>query len=82
MARIRSINPRGSHGLRSVLTNVEAVEATIRKTEKGVAIELSDGRSADLTRDPRTSSSSFIAAAVQWARRHGATSLKIDAELS
>ena len=78
MARVMSIDPRGSHGLREAMWRGDGLKAYIRIGDAGVSIEFSDGRKADLPKEARVSSSSLMAAAVQWARRHGATSIEVE----
>lgn len=75
------IDPRGPHGLRKVLGEARTVEASIHRSETGITVSFGDGRNWDFAREPGTSSSSFVAAAVQWARRHGATAIAVDVDL-
>ena len=75
------IDPRGPHGLRKVLSRMQALEANIRRSDKGLTVSFDDGRYWSFTRESGMSSSRFVAAAVQWARRHGATAIAIDADL-
>jgi hypothetical protein len=72
------IDPQGVHGLRKAMRGRRAVRAHMRGTEEGIHIEFSDGRSSYLCKDPRVPMESFMAAAMQWARRHGATALEIE----
>ena len=78
MTRAMTIDPRGSHGLRNAMRNASITKARIKQTEDGVCIEFSDGRSVSMIKEPRVSTNSFMAAAVQWARRHGANSIEIE----
>ena len=78
MARVMSIDPRGTHWLRKVSWREEPLKAHLRKTDAGVRIEFSDGRGTNLNKDPLVSMSTFVAAAVQWARRHGAVIIEVD----
>jgi len=72
------IDPQGVHGLRKAMCSRRTVRAHMRGTDEGIHIEFSDGRSSFLRKDPRVSMESFMAAAMQWTRRHGATALEIE----
>ncbi len=63
--------------MRRAMRTVAAVNAVIRQTDGGWVIELSDGRSCAFGRELCRSEDTLMAAAVQWARRHGATSIQI-----
>ena len=80
MSTVMFIDPRGSHRLRNALLQAAPIEATIRRTDDGLSICLSDGRNVELATAPSDTWDSSVAAAVQWARRHGATSLTVDCE--
>jgi len=73
-----SIDPRGPHGLRNAIRNFSSTRARIKQTDQGAQIDFSDGRTTSLVREPHVSSESFIAAAVQWTRRRGITSIDIE----
>lgn len=77
MARVMPINPDRSQGLRRAMWRSVELKAYIRISDEGVDIEFSDGRKTSLPREARVSSNSLTAAAVQWARRHGATSIEV-----
>ena len=76
-----AIDPRGPYGLRKVLRGTQTLAASISRSPAGVTVSFEDGRYWDFTREPGISSSRFVAAAVQWARRHGATAIAIDVDL-
>jgi hypothetical protein len=76
--RTLSIDPRGPYGLRNAIRTLNSTRARIKQTDQGAQIDFSDGRSTDLVREPHVSSESFIAAAVQWARRRGIVSIEIE----
>lgn len=77
MKRAPPIEARGAHRLRNAMRSVGGINAVIRQTESGWIIELSDGRCCAFGRDLCRSEDVLMAAAVQWARRHGATSIEI-----
>ena len=80
MSGIMFIDPRGPYRLRKAMSQAEPMEATIRRTDDGISICMSDGRNVELATAPSDTWDSCVAAAVQWARRHGATSLTVDCE--
>ncbi len=63
--------------MRRAMRSAAAVNAVIRPTEAGWIIELSDGRNCAFSRDLCRSEDALMAAAVQWARRHGAGEIHI-----
>ncbi|HEX5421430.1 MAG TPA: hypothetical protein VFY39_15665 [Gammaproteobacteria bacterium] len=56
------------------------MNAVIKQTEQGYVIELSDGRRCLFGRELCGSEDVLMDAAVQWARRHGATSVVLSYE--
>lgn len=78
MTRTMQIDPQGPFGLRKALRRLNSTRARIKTTEVGAEIEFSDGRSANLVKEAHVSSESFVAAAVQWARRRGVVSIEIE----
>ena len=71
------LHSKGSRRFRSALRSTVGVNAVIHRTESGLLIELSNGRMCSLSHDafgPRTNA---LTAAMQWARRNGATSVEI-----
>ncbi len=71
------LHTKGSQGFRRALRSAAGLSAVIHRTEDGLLIELSNGRVCSMTRDafgPRTNA---MNAALQWARRNGATSVEI-----
>jgi hypothetical protein len=71
------IQPGGAQRLRNAMRSVAGLRAVIRQTARGWVIELSDGRRCAFGRELRRSEDELLAAAVQWARRHGAASIDI-----
>jgi hypothetical protein len=53
------------------------LSATIRKTEYGLLIELSNGRMCSMAGDVCRPEGSAMTIALQWARRNGASSVEI-----
>jgi hypothetical protein len=67
----------GALRLRAAMRSVAAIKAVIKRTDRGWLIELSDGRSCAFGRDLARTDDELLAAAVQWARRHGAASIDV-----
>jgi hypothetical protein len=77
--RTLSIDPRGPHGLRKTIRSLSSTtRARIKKTAGGAQIDFSDGRSTTFVKEPHMSADSFIAATVQWTRRHGVAAIDIE----
>lgn len=78
MAQTMRIDPSGWHGLRKATARATALQARITATGEYIHIDFSDGRKVRFGRDRQVSSSSLVAAAMQWARRHGAGSIELE----
>lgn len=76
--RTMSIDPRGPHGLRNAIRNLNSTRARIKQTDEGAQIDFSDGRTTSLVKEPHVSAENFIAAAVQWTRRRGIAAIEIE----
>jgi len=63
--------------LKQAMRKTHCLDAVIRATEYGVLIELSDGRTCSACYERYRSKEHVVAAAVQWAKRHGAVSVEI-----
>ena len=70
------VNPNGSERFRRALRNSGA-SAVIHRTEGGLLVELSNGRMCSISHDAFGPATNALTAAVQWARRNGATSVEI-----
>ena len=71
------LNPTGSQRFRKVFRSAASVSAVIHRTEGGLLIELSNGRVCSLSHDAFGPTTNALTAAMQWARRNGATSVEI-----
>jgi uncharacterized membrane protein len=78
MAVTMRIDPRGHYGLHQVISRAKSLRACIKVTATDVRIDLADGRSARFGREHPAAVESVVAAAMQWARRHGASSIDIE----
>lgn len=78
MYRALYFDPPAGHRRRSALVALQALTASIRRTESGVHIRFSDGRIAWLDRLPQVSESAFLGSVTQWTRQRGARSLEIE----
>lgn len=78
--RTMYINPNRRHRLRAAMIDTKPVEAEIRRTDDGARIRFSDGRIVWLDKDPHVSETGFMAAIMQWVRRHGAKSVTIETD--
>lgn len=67
----------GSQRFKDTIRNVARLRAVIRQTEYGLIIEMSDGRMCALSRELCGPAHGAMTAALQWARRNGATSVEI-----
>jgi hypothetical protein len=63
--------------LRDAMRQVPKPSAVIRRTEYGLLIELSNGWERTVSGAKFPSSSRALAAAVAWAKRHGAKSVEV-----
>ena len=70
-------NPTGPQRYRKALRSAASLSAVIHRTEGGLLIELSNGRVCSLADDAFGPTTNALTAAVQWARRNGATSVEI-----
>lgn len=66
-----------SQRFRNTLRSAASLRAMIHRTEYGLLIELSDGRMCTLSHDAFGPTTNAMNAAMQWARRKGATSVEI-----
>lgn len=71
------MRPEGPQGLRNALRSLPRLSAVVRCEGHGIVIELSDGRVCTLARELCRSKDQTVAAAVQWARRHGAAAVEV-----
>ncbi len=71
------LHAKGSQRFRQVLRSASDVSAVVHRTENGLLIELSNGRVCSMSRDAFGPATNALTAAVQWARRNGATSVEI-----
>lgn len=71
------LHSKGAQRFRKALRSPGSVSAVIHRTEGGLLIELSNGRVCSLTQDAFGPTTNALTAAVQWARRNGATSVEI-----
>ena len=69
--------PERAERLKRAMRKACCLSAIIRKTEYGLLIELSDGRVCTVSDERWRSRDGAMTAAVQWARRHGASSVEI-----
>ena len=63
--------------LRAAMLDAPKLTAIIHQTEYGLIIELSDGRMRSVSRAHCDPGQAAIQAAVQWAKRRGATTVEI-----
>jgi len=63
--------------LRAAMLDAPKLTAVIHQTEYGLIIELSDGRMRSVSRAHCDPGQAAIQAAVQWAKRRGATSVEV-----
>jgi hypothetical protein len=75
-ARI-DMRPEGPQGLRDIMRSLPRPSAVVRCEGHGIVIELSDGRVCTLPRELCRNTDQALAAAVQWARRHGAAAVEV-----
>jgi len=68
---------RGPQAFREAVRPTPRVEAIIHAESHGISIELSDGRRCYWAAEHYQFKLDVIGAAVQWAHRHGATSVEI-----
>ena len=71
------LHTKGSQRFRGALRSAAGLSAVIHRTEDGLLIELSNGRVCSMTRDAFGPTTNAMNAALQWARRNGATSVEI-----
>ena len=69
--------PTGPQRFQNAIRSAAGLSAVIRQTEYGLLIQMSDGRMCSLARELCGPSDSAMSAAMQWARRNGATSVEI-----
>jgi hypothetical protein len=69
--------PKKSSRLRDAMLDAPKLSAVIHQYEYGLIIELSDGRMRSVARAQCDPGQAAIQAAVQWAKRRGATSVVI-----
>jgi hypothetical protein len=74
----RFFDANRSHRLRHMLSAAQPVHAVIRKTGDELDIELSDGRHTRLPIVRHVAFENTLAAAEQWTRRHGASTVALD----
>jgi hypothetical protein len=67
-------------GLRLAFAAAEPRRAAIRRTDYGARIDFSDGRVVSLNKEPHIAESTFLAAVLHWAQRHGAHSTTVEFE--
>jgi len=63
--------------LRDAMLDAPKLTAVIHNTEYGLIIELSDGRMRSVSRAHCDPGQAAIQAAIQWAKRRGATTVEI-----
>ena len=68
-----------SRDFHEAMRNAPRLTAVVRDLAHGVVVELSDGRQCCLTHEVSPVRSVSIAAAVEWAKRHGAMDVKVHA---
>jgi len=69
--------PDRAERLKKAMRKACRLSAVITKTEYGLLIELSNGRVCTVSDELWLPKDGAMTAAVQWARRHGASSVKI-----
>jgi hypothetical protein len=77
--RTRSYCDRGAN-LRQAIRNANQLSAVIRRTRTGFRIELSNGRVCSISTKYWHPRKDAMTAAVQWAHRHGATTVEVRSE--
>lgn len=74
---LRTIERQLSRWLRARAAAGQPIRAVVRRTPDRILVEMSDGRGFAMQHPPGTGYRSMLSAAVDWARRHGATTIEI-----
>jgi hypothetical protein len=69
--------PNRTERLKNAIREACSLSAVIKKTEFGLVIKLSDGRVCTVSDDLWRPGDDAMTAAMQWAQRHGASSVEI-----
>ena len=77
MKRILGAQSGESDRFHDAVREAATIRAVIHRTESGLLIELSNGRSCTVSRDAFGPAEDVMEAAMRWARRNGATSIEI-----
>jgi hypothetical protein len=74
---VRAFQRPGAQAFRDAVRRAPSVDAVILAESHGISIELSDGRRCYWATEHCQFKKVIIGAALQWAHRHGATSVEI-----
>ena len=75
---LQTIERQLTRWLRARSVAARPIRAVVRCLPDRIVVEMSDGRSVAMERPPGHGHRSMLSAAVDWARRHGATTIQID----